>query len=77
MTRERSFKRKCGIPRAAATVTIERVEGPSAQRSRVRPKETEMPTSCWISRAMCSATWPSQVPSATRFRNPPAAPSEQ
>ena len=29
-----------------------------------------MPTSCWISIATCSATWPSQVPSATRFRKP-------
>ncbi len=36
-----------------------------------------MPTSCWISMATCSATCPSQVPSAMRLMNPPAAPSEQ
>ncbi len=42
---------------------------------RVLPWRTSVPARFWNSRAMCSATWPSQVPSLS-LRDEPAAPAE-
>ncbi len=71
ITRDRSFSRRCGIPRDAATATIERVEGPSAQRSRVRfSLSIEAPRSRSTSRpAQCSTTSSASLPARTPTRS--------